>query len=187
MSDQAEPSARTVEPGPLVRAGQAVMRPFREIAARLRASLWLIVAVAVIMASLVLLAGLSKAFALIGLVSFVASVLLLPRQDADQALVGTLERPSAAARTASAMQVMADALPDPVIAAQPGGQVLFCNAPARGLFASLREGSHISSVIRTPEFLDAVSRRARARARRHGHLRRARSGRPPHGRDRGPA
>ena len=37
------------------------------------------------------------------------------------------------------------------------GQVLFCNAPARGLFASLRHGSHISSVIRTPEFLDAVS------------------------------
>src|SRR4029450_6704537 len=36
-------------------------------------------------------------------------------------------------------------------------QVLFFNAPARGLFASLREGSHISSVIRTPEFLDAVS------------------------------
>ena len=35
--------------------------------------------------------------------------------------------------------------------------MLFCNAPARGLFASLREGSHISSVIRTPEFLDAVS------------------------------
>ena len=35
--------------------------------------------------------------------------------------------------------------------------MLYCNAPARGLFASLREGSHISSVIRTPEFLDAVS------------------------------
>ena len=52
---------------------------------------------------------------------------------------------------------MADALPDPVIVLNPAGHVLFCNAPARGLFASLREGSHISSVIRTPEFLDAVS------------------------------
>ena len=86
MSEQAEPSARPLEPGLLVRAGHAVMRPFREIGARLKAAQWLIVAVAVIMASLVLIAGLSKAFALIGLASFVASVVLLPRHDADQAL-----------------------------------------------------------------------------------------------------
>jgi two-component system phosphate regulon sensor histidine kinase PhoR len=133
------------------------MRPFREIAARLRAAQWLIVAVAVIMASLVLIAGLSKIFALIGLASFVASVVLLPRHDADQSLVEALDRPPATSRTASAMHLMADALPDPVIVLNPAGHVLFCNAPARGLFASLREGSHISSVIRTPEFLDAVS------------------------------
>jgi len=55
------------------------------------------------------------------------------------------------------MQVMGDALPDPVILLNASGQVRFLNAPARGLFATLREGSHISSVIRTPEFLDAVS------------------------------
>jgi two-component system phosphate regulon sensor histidine kinase PhoR len=55
------------------------------------------------------------------------------------------------------MQVMADALPDPVMLLNESGQVMFLNAPARGLFAALREGSHISSVIRTPEFLDAVS------------------------------
>ena len=157
MSDQAEPSARTLEPGLLARTGNAVMRPFREIGARLKAALWLIVAVGVIMASLVLIAGLSKAFALIGFVSFVASVVLLPRHDGDQALPGALDRPAAVSRTTSAMHLMADALPDPVIVLNPAGHVLFCNAPARGLFASLREGSHISSVIRTPEFLDAVS------------------------------
>src|SRR5262249_16206750 len=55
------------------------------------------------------------------------------------------------------MYVMAEALPDPAILLDRAGRVLFCNAPARGLFASLREGNHISSVIRTPEFLDAVS------------------------------
>jgi two-component system phosphate regulon sensor histidine kinase PhoR len=133
------------------------MRPFREIAARLKAAQWLIVAVAVIMASLVLIAGLSKTFALIGLVSFVVSVVLLPRQDADRALSGALERPTPPVRSASAMHVMAEMLPDPVIVLNSAGHVLFCNAPARGLFASLREGSHISSVIRTPEFLDAIS------------------------------
>ena len=133
------------------------MRPFREVGARLRAALWLIVAVGVIMASLVLIASLSKAFALIGFASFVVSVVLLPRQDGEQALTGALERPAAAAQTASAMHLMAEALPDPVIVLNPAGHVLFCNAPARGLFASLREGNHISSAIRTPEFLDAVS------------------------------
>ena len=81
MSDQAEPSPRTLEPGLLVRTNNAVMRPSREIGARLKAALWLIVAVGVIMASLVLIASLSKTFALIALVSFVASVVLLPRQD----------------------------------------------------------------------------------------------------------
>jgi two-component system phosphate regulon sensor histidine kinase PhoR len=132
------------------------MRPLREIAARLRAAQWLIVAVAVIMASLVLIAGLSKTFALIGLSSFILSAVLLPRQDAEHGETARAERPPAL-RTASTMQVMADALPDPIIVLDPAGHVLFCNGAARGLFASLREGSHISSAIRTPELLDAVS------------------------------
>ena len=109
------------------------------------------------MVSLVLIAGLSKAFALIGFASFVASVLLLPRHEAEPAQESELQPAATPGRTAAAMHVMAEALPDPVILLNPAGQVLFCNAPARGLFASLRQGSHISSVIRTPEFLDAVS------------------------------
>jgi two-component system phosphate regulon sensor histidine kinase PhoR len=157
LSDRAEPSARAIVPGFAARIGQAVLRPFREIAARLKAAQWLIVAVAVIMLSLVLIAGLSKAFALIGFLSFLISVLLLPRSDADQAFAGSIERPLATARTTSAMHVMAEALPDPVIVLNAAGHVLFCNAPARGLFGTLREGSHISSAIRTPEFLDAVA------------------------------
>ncbi|HXG78775.1 MAG TPA: phosphate regulon sensor histidine kinase PhoR [Methyloceanibacter sp.] len=157
VSDRAEPGARTVTPGLTGRIGQAILRPFREISARLKAAQWLIVAVAVIMVSLVLIAGLSKAFALIGFFSFVVSVMLLPRHDAEQSLEGAADRPAMTARTTSAMHVMAEALPDPVILLNAAGHVLFCNAPARGLFASLREGSHISSVIRTPEFLDAVA------------------------------
>jgi two-component system phosphate regulon sensor histidine kinase PhoR len=113
--------------------------------------------VAAIMTSLVALAGLSVAVAAAGFVSFVAAVAWFPRQDVDQALEAALARPAVAARSTSSMQVIAEALPDPVMLLNRTGQVLFCNAPARGLFASLREGSHISSVIRTPEFLDAVS------------------------------
>ena len=155
MSDQAEHRVPALPAGLLGRAMQAVIRGFRELGTRLWTSLWQIVAVAVIMVSLVLIAGLSKAFALIGFASFVASVLLLPRHDAEPVQEGEVQPPAAGGK--AAMHVMADALPDPVILLNPAGHVLFCNAPARGLFASLRQGSHISSVIRTPEFLDAVS------------------------------
>jgi two-component system, OmpR family, phosphate regulon sensor histidine kinase PhoR len=155
LSDQVEHRVPALPGGLLGRAMQAVMRGFRELGTRFWTSLWQIVAVAVIMVSLVLIAGLSKAFALIGFVSFVASVLLLPRHDAEPAQEGEVQTPPAGRK--AAMHVMAEALPDPVILLDPAGQVLFCNAPARGLFASLRQGSHISSVIRTPEFLDAVS------------------------------
>jgi two-component system phosphate regulon sensor histidine kinase PhoR len=155
LSDRAEP--RFVVPGLLGRIGQALLRPFREGAARLSAALWLIVAVGVIMASLIVIGGLSKTFALIGLLSFVASVLLLPRHEADQALPATLQATSQSTAAVAAMRALAESLPDPVILLGPTGHALFCNAQARSLFASLREGSHISSVIRTPEFLDAVA------------------------------
>ena len=69
---------------------------------------------------------------------------------------GELGHSGASVRSTSAMHVLAEALPDPVILLARDGQVSFCNTPARGLFASLREGIHISSVIRTPAFLNAV-------------------------------
>ena len=121
--------------------------------------------VAVIMASLVALGNLTVGLALTAFVAFVASVALLPRQEVDPVLENDLGHSPASVRSASAMHVMAEALPDPVILLNRAGQVLSLNGPARGLFAALREGSHISSVIRTPEFLDAVSaapRRGRA-------------------------
>ena len=157
MSDQAEHGVPALARSLLGRVVNAVTSVLRELYTRLWTSLWQIVAVAVIMLSLVLVAGLSKAFALIAFTSFVASVLLLPRHEAEPAQEADAKRPASSGRTAAAMNVMAEALPDPVILLDQSGQVLFCNAPARGLFASLRHGSHISSVIRTPEFLDAVS------------------------------
>ena len=157
LSDQAEPGTRTLPPSLFGRAGHAILRGFRVLATRLWASLWQVVAAAVIMATLVTVADLPVALALTAFISFVAAVALLPRQDGDRAFDAAQENAAASTRTASAMHTMAEALPDPVILLNATGQVLFCNAPARGMFASLREGSHISSVIRTPEFLDAIS------------------------------
>lgn len=157
MSDQVDRGASSIEASLPTRAGLALKRGTHEFLARLFASLWLIVAVAVIMASLVVVAHLSLPFAVAAFFGFVASVALLPRPELDEAVGADLARLALSARSVSRMQVMAEALPDPVILLNTAGQVLFCNTPARGLFASMREGSHISSVIRTPEFLDAVS------------------------------
>ena len=157
MTNQAEQSARPLPSGIVWRARQAMLRGLRELAARLWTSLWQIVIVAVIMASLVALGDLSLGLALTAFVSFVASVALLPRQEVDPVLEDELGHSVSSVRSISAMHVLAEALPDPVILLNRAGQVLYCNAPARSLFASLREGIHISSVIRTPEFLDAVS------------------------------
>ncbi|MGI8723905.1 MAG: ATP-binding protein [Methyloceanibacter sp.] len=148
-------SVPTIAPGQVARVWSALLRGLKEIAARLSASRWLVVAVAVIMVTLTAAAGLPPAIALMGFLAFVASVALLHRYESE-AFEGRLPYPAASAREASAMQVMAEALPDPVILLNASGQVLSCNAPARSLFASLREGNHISSAIRTPEFLDAV-------------------------------
>ena len=157
LIDRVERPASPLAASLPARAGAAVLRGLHELAARLWSSLWLIVAVAVIMASLVVVAHLSLPFAIAAFLGFVASVALLPRQEIDDVEGNELVRLTSSARSSSRMRVIAEALPDPTILLNAAGQVLYCNAPARGLFASLREGSHISSVIRTPEFLDAVS------------------------------
>jgi two-component system phosphate regulon sensor histidine kinase PhoR len=157
LSDQAERGVPSIGTSLPARAGAAFLRGMQELYARILAAVWLIVAVAVIMASLVIVAHLSLPFAVAALVGFVVSVALLPRQELDDNADVELLQIPASGRAVSRMQVMAEALPDPAILLNPAGQVLFCNTPARGLFASLREGSHISSVIRTPEFLDAVT------------------------------
>jgi len=68
------------------------MRGIHEVGVRLWSSLWLIVTVAVIMASLVIVAHLSLAFAIAAFLGFVASVALLPRQDIDEIEAGDFAR-----------------------------------------------------------------------------------------------
>jgi len=157
LSDQAEQGITPIGASLSARAGAAILRGLQEVYARILAAVWLIVAVAVIMASLVIVAHLSLPFAVAAFLGFIVSVALLPRHDLDEGAGVDLAQVVTSGRSVSRMQVMAEALPDPAILLNASGQVLFCNTPAKGLFASLREGSHISSVIRTPEFLDAVT------------------------------
>jgi two-component system phosphate regulon sensor histidine kinase PhoR len=155
LTNQADHGDRLVPWGILRRAGQSVRRGVGELAARVWASFWLILIVAVIMATLVALGDLDFGLAVTAFAGFVGAVALIPRQDANQVLE-TEGRPPKAVSSAPVMRAMAAALPDPAILLNRAGQVITYNAPARGLFGSLREGNHISSVIRTPEFLDAV-------------------------------
>ena len=154
MSEQLHHSARTYLPVQVARAWAAMARAALELIARLSAARWLLVAAAVILAALVAFTDLPRFPAVLGYVAFLASVAFLPRYTID-ASTGALVSPAAAPQ-ASAMHIMAEALPDPILLLNASGQILSSNAPARRLFGSLREGNHISSAIRTPEFLDAV-------------------------------
>lgn len=157
MTDQAEHDARALRQRRFWRVRQAVKRGLHALTAKLWSSFWLIVIVAVIMASLVALGDLSVGLALASFVGFVAAVLLLPLQETDHEEAAAYSPSPVVNRSRSPMSAVIDALPDPGILLGPTGQVVFFNAPAKGLFTSLREGSHISSLIRAPEFLDAVS------------------------------
>ena len=157
MTDQVEHDARVLRQRRTWRARQAAKRRVHALTAKLWSSFWLIVIFAVIMASLVALGDLSVGLVLASFVGFVAAVLLLPLQETDQDEAAAFAPSTAVNRSRSPMSAVVDALPDPGILLSPTGQVVFFNAPAKGLFASLREGSHISSLIRAPEFLDAVS------------------------------
>ena len=106
MTHQAERAAPLTASLP-ARAAASVMRGVRELGARLWSSLWLIVAVAVIMASLVIVAHLSFAFAIAALLGFVASVALLPRHEIDEIEAGDFTQLSASSRSGSRMRVMA--------------------------------------------------------------------------------
>ncbi|MEM7192925.1 MAG: histidine kinase dimerization/phospho-acceptor domain-containing protein, partial [Pseudomonadota bacterium] len=156
MTEQAEHDARALSQRRSWRARQAVRRGLQALTAKLWTSFWLIVIVAVIMASLVALDDLSFGLALASFGGFVAAVLLLPVQETDRVEEVKLVPSRADNRSRSPMAAVVDALPDPVIVLSGTGQVVFFNGPAKGLFASLREGSHISSLIRAPELLDAV-------------------------------
>jgi two-component system, OmpR family, phosphate regulon sensor histidine kinase PhoR len=55
-------------------------------------------------------------------------------------------------------QALVTAIPDPAWTLDRSGIVLQANAPARGIFASLRSGIPVSSVVRSPDLIEAVER-----------------------------
>lgn len=157
MTDRTDHTTGAFQAGPVRRGAHAARRGLREVGVKLSSAFWPIVIVAVIMAVLVALGDLSGRLGLAAFVGFVAAIALLPRQEASEAVAEVFQPLPLIGHRRPSSHAIAAALPDPVILLTATGQVLTYNAPAQGLFSSLREGSHISSVIRAPEFLDAVS------------------------------
>ncbi|ODA67038.1 Alkaline phosphatase synthesis sensor protein PhoR [Methyloligella halotolerans] len=133
------------------------MQSFYELGARLRAALWLIVAVAAILATLVVETDLPLLYGLAGFLVFLVCAGAAPRnlslEDEPQTLPG--KRSSENAEIS--LNLVTEAYPDPAVMLDSAGHVLFYNAAAGAIFTSLREGGHVSSVIRNPAFLDALT------------------------------
>lgn len=133
------------------------MRSFYEVIVRLRAAIWLIAAVLAILAILVAVSSLTPLLALAAFLLFIAAVSAAPRYVPARVQHDEHEPEKETSPVDISMRLVLEAYPDPAILLDRGGHVAFCNTAAKDAFAYLREGGHISSVIRTPEFLDAVA------------------------------
>ena len=124
---------------------------------RLRNRKWLVVTAFVVLAAFVILAGLDWRAGLLGTVLFSLVAALAPASGAvtpdDPAEAG---RASAQARNASFNDIL-QALPHPAVLLTNSGLVVAYNAMAREHWDNLHRGGHISSSIRQPVLLDAVS------------------------------
>lgn len=133
------------------------MHSFYELGARLRAASWLIVAMAAIMLVLVTETELPLLYGLAGFLVFLVCVAAAPREFALQGAPPASPRSHKSGAAEIPVDLVTEAYPDPAVLLDGAGHVLFFNSHARASFATLREGGHISSVIRNPAFLDALS------------------------------
>jgi two-component system, OmpR family, phosphate regulon sensor histidine kinase PhoR len=117
---------------------------------------FVIVAAAIVFASLAIAGALAIAYAITGFV-VVAAAALLTLHAADER--NRLTQPVAvAARAADPLAAVVAGLPDPVIALDRDGRVLALNEPARSLAPALRLGEPVSLALRMPELIEAVAR-----------------------------
>jgi two-component system, OmpR family, phosphate regulon sensor histidine kinase PhoR len=65
---------------------------------------------------------------------------------------------SSSADQGAERQALVDAMPDPAWVLDDARVVLSANAPARGIFPSLRPGIHVASAVRSPDVIEAVDR-----------------------------
>jgi two-component system phosphate regulon sensor histidine kinase PhoR len=142
-------------------AARVAARAIKQAAERVAMRRGLLGLIAVVLVIAVMASELDLAA---GLVAFAISAFVaswIPHQGAASA---DAEVKALSPHRSDRLQALTDALPDAAIVLNPAGHVNFFNSAARDQFDSLKRGSHISSAIRTPEFLDALNA-ARSRGR----------------------
>ena len=115
----------------------------------------LLAVVALVLAGLVALAGLSAGGALLGYAAIVASAILLPHLGETEAPGGAVDVEPTGLRDETARDV-ADALVDPCIILDRRSVVLHRNPAASGQFPALRTGDPLAFTFRYPALLTAV-------------------------------
>ncbi len=125
------------------------------VADRLRSRRWLLMAAALILAVLALVGDLAWLHAAVGWMALALAAVAIPRDALLPAPAPTVaERNKQIQRQ---IRNVLEALPDPAIVLGRGGMVLLSNAKAQDQFGRLKAGGDISSIIRNPEFLDAIT------------------------------
>ena len=129
---------------------------FHRAAERLRLRWWQVAGVAAVLAGFVLLGGLYWQAGVAGFVLAILAATLVPLSggEARDAVKGSK---GAARRSSTPFDDILQALPHPAILLASGGVVVGYNAKAREYWDNLRRGNHLSSAIRQPLLLDAVS------------------------------
>src|SRR5271170_7449293 len=117
---------------------------------------FVIVAAAIVFASLAIAGALAVVYAILGFCVMAAAALLTVHAGEQR---NRLAQPVAvAARTVDPLAAVVAGLPDPVIALDRDGRVLALNEPARSLAPALRQGEPVSLSLRMPELIEAIGR-----------------------------
>src|SRR6516225_1115047 len=119
---------------------------------RRRAELGLVAALAIFF---MIAGGLSPLVALAGLVSAVAWAVLWPSDAADRDLRDAMTGQSSPVAD-RLWRLVVDAVPEPAVGLDNAGYVVHANRLAEELFGARRRGSHVASMSRDPELLEAV-------------------------------
>jgi two-component system, OmpR family, phosphate regulon sensor histidine kinase PhoR len=119
---------------------------------------FVIVAAAIVFASLAIAGALAVVYAILGFCVMAAAALLTVHAGEQRS---RLAQPVAvAARAVDPLAAVVAGLPDPVIALDRDGRVLALNEPARSLAPALRQGEPVSLSLRIPELIEAIARAA---------------------------
>src|SRR6202011_2010797 len=118
---------------------------------------WAIATAAIVTFAFVLFGGLPLVLASVGFVA-VCVVMLIAKAPASLPSSNPFPQPAAFEADWQWLQVIIDALPDPVVALDSTGAVLALNAQARRMPPALRQGEPISLGLRMPALIAAVRR-----------------------------